>query len=64
MVNLLNTMGIYRQTIVPYAAVLMIELRLNDEGIHVVTVSLARQNASKRTACIDYEQSEKYVPIV
>lgn len=38
MMSLLNTMGLYEGT-VPYATVLMIELRLNATGKHVVTVS-------------------------
>lgn len=39
MVNLLNSMNLYEHTLVPYAAVLMIELRLNLTGDYVVTVS-------------------------
>lgn len=38
MINLLNAMGIYEYTLVPYATVLMIELRLNSTGNYVVTV--------------------------
>lgn len=38
-VNLLNTMGLYERILVPYTAVLMIELRLNSTGNYVVTVS-------------------------
>lgn len=38
-VNFLNTIGLYEQILVPYAAVLMIELRLNVTGNYVVTVS-------------------------
>jgi hypothetical protein len=37
--SLLNTMGINNNLLVPYAAVLMIELRLNNTGNYVVTVS-------------------------
>jgi len=40
-VNLLNAMGLYERTLVPYAAVLLVELRLNRSGEHVVTVSVA-----------------------
>lgn len=39
MVNLLNTMSLYQRTVVPYTALLMIELRLNTTGNYVVTVS-------------------------
>lgn len=38
-VNLLDTMKLYNNSIVPYAAVLMIELRLNSTGCYVITVS-------------------------
>lgn len=38
-VHLLDTMKLYDSSTVPYAAVLMIELRLNDTGHYVVTVS-------------------------
>lgn len=41
MVNLLNTMRLYEYSLVPYAAVLMIELRSDVKGNHVVTVSFA-----------------------
>lgn len=39
--NLLNAMKLYDHTLVPYAAVLMIELRLNNTGNYVVTVSFS-----------------------
>lgn len=39
MCNLLNTMKVYNHLLVPYAAVLMIELRLNNTGNYIVTVS-------------------------
>lgn len=38
-VHLLDTMKLYDRSIVPYAAILMIELRLNATGHYVVTVS-------------------------
>jgi len=37
--NLLNAFKIHDHLLVPYAAVLMIELRLNTTGNYVVTVS-------------------------
>lgn len=37
--NLLNTMRVYNNLPVPYASVLMIELRSNNTGNYVVTVS-------------------------
>lgn len=37
--NLLNLFEIHEHLLVPYAAVLMIELRLNTTGNYVVTVS-------------------------
>lgn len=39
MVNLLNAFELCEHLLVPYAAVLMIELRLNSTGNYVVTVS-------------------------
>lgn len=42
--NLLNAFELYEHLLVPYAAVLMIELRLNTTGNYVVTVSFAHIN--------------------
>lgn len=39
-INLLNSMKLYERIIPPYAAVLMIELRLNTTENYVVTVSI------------------------
>eukprot|EP00102_Acyrthosiphon_pisum_P024233 XP_016661443.1 PREDICTED: prostatic acid phosphatase-like isoform X1 [Acyrthosiphon pisum] len=46
MVNLLNAFELYEHLLVPYAAVLMIELRLNTTGNYVVTISY--RNTSNR----------------
>lgn len=41
-INLLDSLQLYNYALVPYAALLMFELRLNSTGSHVITVSFVR----------------------